>query len=209
MNPEPRALEPCALEPCALEPCAVALKEWGATVEALRTGRQILLLRKGGIHDAGGVFSLEHLRFWLLPTAFHQSKPMLKAEHRDLLSAPVSDRSELRLQVLAEVVESWIVGPQHLEALCGGRHIWNEDYLELRLGYKPEHPLGVLALRAFEIAEAHCVQARREYFGCRSWIELQESLPTAGARPILGDAEFGKYLSEWRGLLDGPGMELG
>ena len=184
------------------EPCAVALKEWGATVEALRTGRQIILLRKGGIHDVGGVFALEHPRFWLLPTAFHQAKPMLRPEHTDLLAAPVSDKRELKLQVLATVARSWSVGPEALEALGRGRHIWNSDYLELRLGYKPEHPLGVLALRAFEVPEAHGVEGKREFFGCRSWIELGRALATEGARPVLSDAEFEERLNEWRGLLD-------
>lgn len=183
------------------EPCSVALKEWGATVEALRLGRQIILLRKGGIHDVGGVFELEHSRFWLLPTAFHQAKPMLGPDHRDLLDAPVSNRSELQLQVLATVAHSWSVGPEAIEALQRGRHIWNEDYLELRLGYKPEHPLGVLALRAFEIPQPHIVAGRREFFGCRSWIELPQALSTGGARAVLGEEEFGKYLSEWRALL--------
>jgi len=195
-------------QPCQAA-CQAVLKEWGATVEALRSGRQILLLRKGGLHDADGVFSLEHPRFWLLPTAFHQAKPMLKPEHADLLQAPVCGRDELGLQVLAQVEASWSVGPTQFEALAGGRHIWNEDYLALRLGYKPEHPLGVLALRVFEAPAPHTVAARREYFGCRSWIELHQALSTQRARPVLQDGEFDKYLSEWRGLLDGHEMELG
>ena len=31
------------------EQCQIALKEWAVTVESLAEGRQILLLRKGGI----------------------------------------------------------------------------------------------------------------------------------------------------------------
>src|SRR5687768_3845167 len=41
----------------------VALKEWATVCTALETGRQILLLRKGGIHETGGQFELEHSRF--------------------------------------------------------------------------------------------------------------------------------------------------
>ncbi len=181
--------------------CQTALKEWGATVEALRAGRQILLLRKGGLHDAGGVFQLEHTRFWLLPTAFHQAKPMLKAEHADLLSAPVCSRGELSLQVLAEVAASWSVDEAGLESLAQGRHIWNQDYLSLRFGYHSEHPLRAIALRVYEVPAAHVVPGRSLYFGCRSWVELEQALATEGARPALSEGEFGKYLSEWHSLL--------
>ena len=186
--------------------CRVALKEWGATVEALRLGRQIMLLRKGGIHDAGGVFALEHSRFWLLPTAFHQAKPMLKAEHADLLSAPVSDRTELRLQVLAHVGATWRVDESALEALSNGAHIWNDDYLHLRLGYKPNEPLDCVALRAYEMPTAHVVAGDPKYFGCRSWIELDAPLEMGGARPVLSDEEWEHALAGWRSLL---GLSLG
>ncbi len=179
------------------EPCPAALKEWGATVEALRQGRQIILLRKGGLHDAGGVFALEHRRFWLLPNAFHQAKPMLKSEHEDLLSAPVSSRSELKLQVLAEVGASWSVDESQFEALAQGRHIWNEDYLSLRFGYKSEHLLGVVALRVYEVPSVHLVPGRSQYFGCRSWIELDEALSTKGARAVLSEEEWLNQLGEW------------
>jgi len=45
-----------------------ALKEWAVTCRALAEGRQAILLRKGGIGEAGGAFQVEHTRFWLLPT---------------------------------------------------------------------------------------------------------------------------------------------
>ena len=31
--------------------CQYALKEWSVTIDSLLAGRQILLLRKGGIHE--------------------------------------------------------------------------------------------------------------------------------------------------------------
>ena len=40
-----------------------ALKEWAAVCQALSTGRQIVLLRKGGIHEAAGEFELDHRQF--------------------------------------------------------------------------------------------------------------------------------------------------
>ena len=63
-----------------------ALKEWNATCRALAEGRQIILLRKGGLLDEDGVFALEQSNFWMLPTAFHQEPHLLKTEHLDLLN---------------------------------------------------------------------------------------------------------------------------
>ena len=40
-------------------PLRSALKEWAVGIRALREGRQVLLLRKGGLRDANGEFALE------------------------------------------------------------------------------------------------------------------------------------------------------
>ncbi|HEX8464312.1 MAG TPA: DUF1802 family protein, partial [Abditibacterium sp.] len=67
--------------------CNVALKEWAITCEALAQGRQLVLLRKGGLLDEDGSFSLEHGQFFLLPTYLHQEEALVKPEHRDLFAA--------------------------------------------------------------------------------------------------------------------------
>src|SRR3954453_15675961 len=58
----------------------VALKEWAAVCSALETGRQMILLRKGGILEAIGGFELEHPQFLLFPTYVHQNVGMLKPD---------------------------------------------------------------------------------------------------------------------------------
>ena len=40
--------------------CQIGLKEWAITVDALAQGQQILLLRKGGIHESGKDFRVVH-----------------------------------------------------------------------------------------------------------------------------------------------------
>ena len=60
----------------------VALKEWATVCRALESGRQIILLRKGGIYEAAGEFEVEHREFLLFPTYVHQNLKMLKpSEH--------------------------------------------------------------------------------------------------------------------------------
>jgi hypothetical protein len=45
---------------------------------------------------------------------------------------------------------------------------------------------------------------RREYEGCKSWVTLESRLSTAGAAPVLSDAEFELRRARIAGL-SGPG----
>ena len=60
------------------ETLPTALKEWKLVADALADGRQVLLLRKGGIYESGGEFELENRRFVFFPTYIHQNLGMLK-----------------------------------------------------------------------------------------------------------------------------------
>ena len=76
----------------------VALKEWAVVCRALESGRQIILLRKGGIYEAAGEFEVENREFLLFPSYVHQNLKMLKeSEHRGF---------EPRSEELKEVVLS-------------------------------------------------------------------------------------------------------
>ena len=51
----------------------IALKEWSATIDALASGDQLFLIRKGGIRETNRHFELPHRRFLLYPTHFHEA----------------------------------------------------------------------------------------------------------------------------------------
>lgn len=173
----------------------VALKEWAATIEALRQGRQILLLRKGGLHDAGGVFELEHHQFWLFPTQLHQASALLKPQHRDLMEVTSHiDKQNIEIQCFAQVERVWQLDEAAQSTLEHMPHIWSDDYLTLRFGYQPSHSLAAIALRVWQLPQAQVVQPDSKYFGCRSWVELSQPLSPEGATPVLSDADFGAHL---------------
>ena len=71
--------------------CQIALKEWAITVEALAQGQQILLLRKGGIHEEGKDFRVIHPEFLLYPTYEHQREDLLKPGHQTALAQLLAD----------------------------------------------------------------------------------------------------------------------
>lgn len=177
------------------EVCQIALKEWAATCRALATGRQIILLRKGGLQDAGGTFALEAPVFWLMPTGFHQTARLLKAEHRDLLDGIV-EPAQVELSLLAEVVQTWSLGQEHEARLQQAPHVWSQDYLDQRYAYQPDRLVQAAAVRVWQRAGVHTLPLVPEYGGCRSWVNLQQSLTCDQLQPVMGEASFATALRE-------------
>src|SRR5436309_14463591 len=81
----------------------VALKEWASVCSALEEGRQIILLRKGGILEAIGGFELEYPQFFLFPTYLHQNAQMLKEHERNRLVVLNEEPAQLILSFAALV----------------------------------------------------------------------------------------------------------
>src|SRR5665811_626989 len=87
----------------------VAFKEWAIVVDALGSGQQIVILRKGGISEGRRGFQVEHAEFFLFPSFFHQQRDFVlpSAQERfDQLASTPSDPSRVRLEFFAHVV-SW------------------------------------------------------------------------------------------------------
>src|SRR4029078_10883002 len=82
---------------------SVALKEWASVCDALESGRQIVLLRKGGIYEAAGEFELENPQFLLFPTYLHQNLNMLKPEGHAGFSAMSAEPGEIRISAAGVV----------------------------------------------------------------------------------------------------------
>lgn len=160
---------------------ARAFKEWAVVCHALATGRQILLLRKGGIHEAKGRFPAELRQFFLQPTYEHQNTGELSPEaHADLARlaalAPPPDR--IRIDGYATVEEVVVVEAREQLERLADEHIWSSAYLDLRLSWKPERPLFLMALRYYRTPEALELPLRKAYGGCRSVIDLDaDDLP--------------------------------
>jgi hypothetical protein len=181
-----------------------ALKEWAVVVEALREGRQIVLLRKGGIHDPRGEFRPSRREFLFFPTFEHQRPELLKPDAASRwagLLDPGAEARPLRLDACAELVEAVPLPDAEAARRLAPHHVWSPEYIETRLAYKPERPLTVLLLRAYLLPHAVEIPRLERYAGCRSWVELAEEVSTAGARPALGDEEFAARVEEVRGCI--------
>ena len=167
----------------------LALKEWESVVNAIGSGLQICLLRKGGIIEADrGGFQLREREFLLFPTYEHEHLLMLKEQHKGLMRPGCA--GEIQISLLTEVTD--VIQASSFEQLrrAEPHYIWNERFLTKRLEYKPELPLYCILLRAFRLPTSRCIPDRPSYAGCKSWVHLTEEIDTTGAIPVLSDQEY-------------------
>jgi len=206
-----------ATENCAFPPIAkrilraypsvvrIAFKEWAIVVDALGSGRQILIQRKGGIREGRGGFGVEHQRFVLFPTQFHQQRDSVipSAQERfDQIAPTLPGRDRVRVELFCEVA-AW----QRLDSLADaerlrGQHIWRDEVIAGRLDWGGERNIHALAVRVFRLPRIVELPMQESYGGCRSWIELKEEIAVAGARPVLSDAAFAQKLHQFRTALE-------
>lgn len=174
----------------------IALKEWAAVIRALERGRQVVLLRKGGIAEVEGRFEVAHRRFLLYPTYEHQNEKMLVPEWRPLVRQTESERQPGRVTFTswAQVEEVLRVGARDELDRLGLDHVFAPAYIEQRMAYKPELPLYVLILRVFALPNPVTVTETPAYEGCRSWVDLSEEISTAGSVAVLTDEEFARRI---------------
>jgi hypothetical protein len=167
-----------------------ALKEWAVTVEALERGATALVVRKGGIREKA--FAVPKTRFLLLPGYEHQRPDLIKPEFRHIMDdiPDLTDDGPLRFSSFAEVDGAYEISEaEDLERL-NGHHMWTHEYAESRFKWRPKKPLTVLVLRTYVLPETVELPFRESYGGCKSWIELEDSVSAEGARPALSGDEF-------------------
>lgn len=168
---------------------SIALKEWNLVIQALLRPEagQAILLRKGGILEANNEFELEYPRFLLFPTFIHQDPEGLKPPYRAGLQQVRQEPDTIPLVGWAEVVHIWSVPGRPQMDRLDDLHIWTSKLLDMRFHYRPEKPLYLLLLRAFQLPEPIRLPNILDYAGCKSWVPLAREIPLDNSRPILPD----------------------
>jgi hypothetical protein len=170
-----------------------ALKEWAITVQALAEGKQIVLLRKGGIREESREFRVEQPAFFLYPTYEHQRADLLQPAYRpeldrSLATPPPADA--VRLQHWADVTDVYETLDAAEVGALATQYIWTTNYAEERLRWRPKKPLYVLLLRVYRLPTVHTVPVLPSYLGCKSWVELEHPISLEGITPVLDDAAY-------------------
>lgn len=162
-----------------------AFKEWALIVDALGSGRQNIILRKGGIIEEGGEFELKSKKFLLFPTQFHQTNELIKEAWRPFLdgSKYQPDPSSVRLEYFVEVADSRVITDWETLMKLHNYHAWTEDVVKERFN-RWEKSVSMLVVQVFQLLEPIIIELRPEYSGCKSWIEIDEDIELIG-KPVL------------------------
>ncbi len=184
--------------------CQMALKEWAITIEAMAQGDQVLLLRKGGIHEDGKDFRVIHREFLFYPTYLHQKEDLLQPSHqpalRKLLEQPQSG-DKVTFTYWAKAEEVLEISDQEKVDDLEPHYIWTTAYAQSRLHWKPMLPLSVLLLRVYKLEQPVTVSYLPEYGGCTSWVEVLSDVNLGKMEPALDDAEFQRRVDDIKGSL--------
>ena len=107
-------------------------------------------------------FELRHREFLLFPTFEHQHAASLQPEFQTLAGAAPGDG--IHIDYLAKV-PSVFPAPDSI----GAPHIWNERFLEMRRGYRPDLPLYLIFVRVYRLALGRVIPGRPRLLGAAEW----------------------------------------
>ena len=112
----------------------IAFKEWAVTVNALAQGRQVLLMRKGGIHEVTKDFRVAHPEFLLYPTYEHQNADLLKASSQSLFEETLTNpipTDTITFSNWAQVTETIKVVELEKVQELSNHHIWTLSLIHI------------------------------------------------------------------------------
>jgi len=171
------------------ETCDVAFKEWETVCDALASGGQSLILRKGGIDEGAGGFKPEHEAFWLYPTNVHQQQQGVKPEANETSRFSATPETEVPIQSLACIaLIRRIERVEELEAL-DSLHIWTQETVEKRFHYRTPG-LWAIGVRIYRRPQPVILPVTPEYLGCKTWVPLGKAISTRELEPVLPEQEF-------------------
>jgi hypothetical protein len=150
-------------------------KEWEVVCDALASGKQTVILRKGGIHEGREGFSFAHEKFFLFPTRFHATGDQVK---------------KLQVQVLPEWKVGDVVTIQHYvecewartftdwqEVLAfSSQHIYADQTVRDRFDWQGKGmasgSIHIAKVKVYQLANDWSFSYEPKYGGCRSWVKL-------------------------------------
>ena len=184
-----------------------ALKEWAVVCKALEEGRQILLLRKGGIMEYRQGFEVKHDKFLLFPTFEHQSKESIQPDYLSILyrvlqNTPTNGKN--KITSYAQVADIKEVSDKSILRKLEKYHIWNDRYVNIRMNYNSKRPMNIILLRVYKMDNPIEVDVKSEWAGCTSWIPIEFPVHSNNddRQPVLEDRRFNQIVDEIKEVLN-------
>lgn len=179
----------------------IGFKEWQVVCDALASGRQSILLRKGGIHEGREGFSFAHDSFFLFPTRFHAVGNQVKEGEVEVMPE-WQPGDDIHITHYAEA--NWAVTLtdwDQVEALAP-HHIYSDETVRDRFDWEGKGmasgSIHVALVRVSKLPQPWVFPYEKKYGGCRSWVTLPD--PATGtleqATPVIGDDAFADLKAE-------------
>ncbi|CAN5491004.1 DUF1802 family protein [soil metagenome] len=149
----------------------IGFKEWALVCEALGTGKQSVIIRKGGIAEGRDGFAFRHREFFLFPTFFHEQVERVRLPEPKL---PKPRKGEIEIHYFARVEESRLLTRWEEVRALAPLHILTENVVRERFDYDAAPGVHVAFVRVFHLDPVWRFPDAKSYGGCRSWVDLPE-----------------------------------
>jgi hypothetical protein len=176
-------------------PTPTAFKEWQVVCDAIASGRQKILLRKGGIHEGRDGFSFAHDSFFLFPTRFHADASQVR-EGRVEAAPEWREGDVVRITHHVRLPQAVTLLDWEKTAALEPLHIYSEATVRDRFHWQgrnmPAGSIHVAVVQAWSLATPWEIRYTPSLGGCRSWITLPTPPPGVldGATPVVAAAEL-------------------
>ena len=174
---------------------AIGFKEWQVVCDALASGRQAILLRKGGIHEGRLGFSFAHEAFFLFPTRFHALADQVR--EGEVHALPEWQPGDvIRITHHAGAARAITLTDWDKVSALEPFHIYSQQTVRDRFDWEGKGmaagSIHLAVVRVRELAQPWEFPYEAKFGGCRSWINLPE--PPTGwqetARPVIDGQAF-------------------
>lgn len=185
---------------------ASGFKEWQVVCDALASGRQSIILRKGGIHEGRSGFSFAQESFFLFPTRFHNQDQFVR--EGSVTAQPEWTIGEtVSLTHYCEALWAKTLTDWSKVAALEPYHIWTEETIRQRFDWEGKGmasgSIHVALVRVEALAKPWEFPYEAKHGGCRSWVTLPEPPEgtRAGAVPVTGDDNFSTLFAKLEEIL--------
>jgi hypothetical protein len=161
---------------------AVGFKEWALVCEALGTGQQKVIIRKGGLAEGRDGFAFRHREFFLFPTFFHEQPARVRIPGAVL---PMPLPNEIEIRYSAQVEEARVITDWEEVRTLEPRHVLEENVVRERFEYDDVLGVHVAFVRIFRLEPVWRFPDAKAYGGCRSWVQLPEPPANLQLHPVV------------------------
>jgi Uncharacterized protein conserved in bacteria len=175
-----------------------AFKEWALVCEALGSGRQSLIVRKGGIAEGRDGFSFRNREFFLFPTWFHEQ--LASTTLPPDTPIPPEPEDEIEIAFAATIERTAVLTDLEKVHRLRNLHVWRDSVIEERFHYADSPGVHIALVRVFRLDPPRRLRMEKHYAGCRSWIEIPE-IEGSALVSVISDEEHARRVAELEALL--------